>query len=63
MNNLQSNNHRNTINIVPGIANGPTSRGGIGQGVNLGGGLAGYPKTLGRKKIPFLCISERVGYD
>ena len=34
--------HVQIICLIPGIANGPTSReGGIGRGVNLGGGLAG----------------------
>ena len=37
--------------------------GGIGEGVNLGGGSSGVTKNTRSKKIPFLCISQRVGYD
>ena len=37
-------------------------QGGIGEGVNLGGS-SGVTKNTRSKKIPFLCISQRVGYD
>ena len=40
----------------------PLGGGGIGEGVNLGGS-SGVTKNTKSKKIPFLCISQRVGYD
>ena len=48
--------------VLSGIANDPTSRGGIGEGVNLGGS-SGVTKNTRSKKSSFLCISQRVGYD
>ena len=54
--------YQDQLLLVAGIANGPTSRGGIGEGVNLGGS-SGVTKNTRSKKIPFLCISQRVGYD